>query len=78
MKTTVEILDQLFREAKEYAVSQGIPLREVFARGLRMVLAAAPIQGGQFRLKMIATEGEGAVSEDWSRIRSTIYDGHGE
>jgi hypothetical protein len=38
VKTTVEISDSLFREAKEYAAKQGITLREVFERGLRMTI----------------------------------------
>ncbi len=76
MKTTVEIPDRLLREAKEYAARHGIPLREVIERGLSMLVEAAPA-GRQFRLKTITSKGEGAVSEDWSTIRSLIYDGHG-
>ena len=77
MKTTVEIPDQLFREAKEYAARQGIPLREVIERGVSMLVGGAPAGQRQFRLKTITTKGKGAISEDWSTIRSIIYDGHG-
>ena len=78
MKTTVEIPDSLFREAKAYAARQGIPVRDVFARGLEMVLQGYPRPGRRFRLRTITTEGEGlAMDGDWSAIRSKIYEGHG-
>ena len=76
MKTTVEIPDELFRKAKEYAAREGIPLREVFERGLRLALEPAPPR--RFRLKTVTTKGEGlACDADWSVIRSLIYEGHG-
>jgi len=78
MKTTVEIPDALFREAKEYAARHGIPLREVVERGVRLVLRASSPAGRRFRLKTVTTPGEGlACGEDWSTIRSMIYEGHG-
>ncbi len=36
MKTTIEISDTLFRQAKEHAAREGIPLREVVESGLWM------------------------------------------
>jgi hypothetical protein len=77
MKTTVEIPDALFREAKEYAAQHGIPLREVLERGLRTILAGSP-PNRRFRLRTVTTKGEGLVCDgDWSTIRSLIYEGHG-
>jgi hypothetical protein len=35
VKTTVEIPDSLFREAKAAAAQQGIPLKELFTEALR-------------------------------------------
>ena len=68
MKTTVELPDALFREAKQYAAGQGIPLREVFEQGLRAVLEG----------QTITTTGHGLVCDgDWETIRSLIYEGHG-
>lgn len=76
MKTTVEIPELLFRRAKAHAARQGIPLREVFERGLEMVLEGS--RRKPFRLKTITTKGEGLVCEgDWSTIRSLIYEGRG-
>lgn len=78
MKTTVEIPDALFREAKEYAARRGIPLRQVLERGLQLVLRGSPPAGRRFRLKTITTKGKGATCEgDWNTMRSMIYEGHG-
>lgn len=78
MKTTVEISDALFREAKRYAAEHGIPLREVLERGLETVLRRPSAGRRRFRLRTVTTKGEGLVCEgDWSTIRSLIYEGHG-
>ena len=78
MKTTVEVPDGLFREAKAYAACHGVPLREVFELGLRMVLEGSRAGHRRFRLKTITTKGQGlACDADWNSIRSMIYEGHG-
>lgn len=78
MKTTVELPDTLYREAKQYAAKQGIPMREVFERGLRAVLEGRTAHKRRFRLKTITTKGHGMVCDgDWETIRSLIYEGHG-
>jgi hypothetical protein len=78
VKTTVEIPDPLFRQAKEYAARNGIPLREVFERGLETVLRGSRPAARRFRLKTVTTKGEGlACEDDWGQIRSLIYEGHG-
>ena len=78
MKTTVEISDDLLREAKEYAARCGIPMHEVIELGLQMALQAKKPSRRPFRLKTITTKREGLICDgDWSTIRSLIYDGHG-
>jgi hypothetical protein len=78
MKTTIEIPDSLFRQAKEYAVRNGIPLRQVIETGLRMVLEGAPAGKRKFRLKTVTTKGQGLVCDaDWTTIRALTYEGHG-
>lgn len=78
MKTTVELPDALLREAKEYAARNGIPLREVFERGLESVLRSRASRSRSFRLKTVRTKGNGLVCDgDWSTIRSLIYEGRG-
>jgi hypothetical protein len=78
MKTTIEISDSLYRQAKEYAARHGIPLRDVFERGLASVLQDSAPARRRFRLKTITTKGEGLVCNgDWATVRSLIYEGHG-
>jgi len=38
MKTTVEIPDPLFREAKARAAMRGVPLKDLIIRGLQLAL----------------------------------------
>jgi hypothetical protein len=78
MKTTVEIPDDLLRQAKEYAARHGIPMRDVIQLGLELALQARRPSRRRFRLKTITTKGQGAICDgDWSTIRSLIYEGHG-
>ena len=78
MKTTVEISDNLFHQAKEYAARAGIPMREVIELGLQLALSSKKLSPRPFRLKTVTTTGEGLVCDgDWSAIRSFIYEGHG-
>lgn len=42
MKTTVEIPDELFRQAKAKAAMEGISLRELMAHGLQLALQQPP------------------------------------
>lgn len=78
MKTTVEIPDPLFRQAKQYAARHGLTLRELLTRGLEMALRETAPPRRRFRLKTVTTKGQGLVCEgDWSAIRSLIYEGHG-
>lgn len=78
MKTTVELSDDLLRQAKEYAARHGIPMREVIELGLQLALQAKRPSHRPFRLKTITTKGEGLICDgDWSTIRSLIFEGHG-
>ena len=78
MKTTVEIPDDLFQEASVYAAQNGLHLWEIVERGVRMVVSARPEPPKQFRLRYVTTQGEGLICDDnWSAIRSLIYDGQG-
>jgi len=78
VKTTVEIPDRLFRQAKEYAARNHMPIREVVELGLRMVLEQPAPGRKRFRLKTIVTQGQGlACDAEWNTIRSLIYQGHG-
>ena len=78
MKTTVELSDDLLRQAKEYAARHGIPMREVIELGLQLALQAKRPSRRPFRFKTITPMGEGLICDgDWSTIRSLIFEGHG-
>jgi len=78
MKTTIDLPDELLRQAKEYAARHGIPMREVIELGLQLALQPRKPSPRPFRLKTITTKGEGLICDgDWGAIRSLIYDGHG-
>ena len=55
MKTTVEISDALFREAKRYAAAHELTFRQVLETGLRAVVekkrVAGPERGENFRVR---------------------------
>ena len=42
MKTTIEIPEKLFRQAKSRAALEGLSLRELFLRGLQLALQSQP------------------------------------
>ena len=78
MKTTVEIADSLFEEAKAFAVSRGVPLRQLVEEGLR---AAISQERGprKFRLRDGSFKGRGLRDPlAWAAVRGRIYEGRGE
>jgi hypothetical protein len=80
MKTTIDIADSLFAEAKAVAAQQGTTLRSLVEEGLRISLARRR-EGGAFRLRDASFAGDGVrpeVSlERWDEIRGLMYEGHG-
>ena len=80
MKTTIEIADDLAREAKAHAAKQNVTLRELLERGLRLAMKADRKAAG-FRLRDASVCGRGLQPEfegaDWSRLRAAIYEGRG-
>lgn len=66
MKTTVEIPDALFREAKSRAALTGTKLKDLVADGLRMVLADGGGRGAPRRIQFPIIEakpGEPAITQ---------------
>lgn len=80
MKTTVELSDDLAVTAKAHAAKEGITLRSLIERGLRLALSADR-ERGRFRLRDRSVGGRGLQppyrDADWSRIRESIYEGRG-
>ena len=79
MKTTIEIADPIFEEAKSIAAREGTTVRALVESGLRLVVAER--QSGQkpFKLRDASFDGEGLDPEignaSWDRIRDLAY-GH--
>lgn len=77
MKTTIEIPDSLFQEARRYASDNGMLLREIVETGIRKVLSDRPSRA--FRLPKRSFRGNGmAPGLSWADIRREVYEGRGE
>ena len=76
MKTTIEISDALFDEAKRHAKKRGTTLRALVEEGLRTVLDSRP-DADDFTLRDASIEGKGLRPElcegDWDRIAQAAY-----
>jgi hypothetical protein len=76
-KTTIELPDDLLREAKAHAAYERTTLRELVERGLRATLMRGK-GTGRFRLRDGSVDGNGLQPEfqgaGWDRLRDTIYD----
>ncbi len=73
MKTTVDISDPLLRKAREVAAREGITLRALVERGLRLALAkkekcpAFKLRDASFKGKGLQPEFRGA---SWATLRA--------
>lgn len=57
MRTTVEISDELLRQAKKRAAHEGLPLRHVVESALRAYLSGRRARGGTYRLRWRTAHG---------------------
>lgn len=80
VKTTIDLPDELAREAKAFASRKKITLRALIEQGIRQVLREdrAP---GKFKLRDASVVGNGVQKEyeeaDWAKIREAAYKGRG-
>lgn len=76
MKTTVELPDELLREAQQIARQEGSTLKSVLEEGLRAVIARYR-SGQRFELRDASAPGNGLRPEfdgaDWAAIRLASY-----
>jgi len=74
MRTTIEIPDDLFRKAKAQAALEGVRLRDVIERGLRLVLAEpAPPVSKRVHFPLHPSRRPGALSaEDVCRAEEQV------
>lgn len=78
MKTTVEITDALFEQAKRTAEAERTTLRALIEEGLRRLIEARSREG-EFRLRRVSVGGEGVEPDagDWGEVRRRSYEGRG-
>jgi hypothetical protein len=80
MKTTIDISDSLFLEAKKISQREHTTLRSLIEDGLRQVVKKHDTKK-EFRLRRASFKGNGMQAEfqgeSWQKIRSTAYEGHG-
>ena len=51
MRTTIEINDELMRQAKRLATDENIPLRQVVDRALRQLIGSRRVSRKKFKLR---------------------------
>ena len=77
MKLTVELADDLAREAKRYAARHGLTLRAVVEEGIRSTLHRETGARASFVLRDASMGGSGLQpefrDEAWSRLRNAAY-----
>ena len=81
MKTTIEISDPLFEQAKQVAARDGTTLRALVEQGLRQVLKE-PANRKPFKFKPVVFDGGGGMRPEvaaggWPAIRDILYEGRG-
>jgi hypothetical protein len=78
MKTTVEISDSLFSEAKVVAHRDGLTLRQLIEEGLRVSIQQHKARKKPFKLKD-GSVGGGWLQRDytWEEIMEMCYEGRG-
>jgi hypothetical protein len=80
MKTTVEIPDSLFEEARKLAHRDRTTLKVLVEEGLRKIITDRKSRKG-FRLRKVTFKGNGLQSPlsgaSWDRIRELSYEGRG-
>ena len=79
MKTTVEIPDALFADAKALAQEKGVPLRQLIEEGLRESIREHRKPKPKFRLKDGSFRGGKGMLRDytWEEIMEMCYERRG-
>ena len=80
MKTTIQIPDSLFEEARKLAQQDRTTLKALVEQGLRRVIADRKRRSG-FRLRKATFKGQGLnpqlAGASWEQIRALSYEGRG-
>jgi len=80
MKTTVQIPDNLFQEARKLANLERTTLKALIEEGLRRIVSQRKRRNG-FRLRKATFKGKGLqphlAGASWEQIRELSYEGRG-
>ena len=78
MKTTVQIPEPLFKEARKVAQEEGTTLKALIEAGLRRIIGDRK-QRAPFKLRKASFKGDGLrpdlAGASWDRIRELAYEG---
>lgn len=81
MKTTIDIADPLFLQAKQIASERSSTFKEIVETALRRFFENEKALSKSFRLRDASVEGAGiqpGIEEgNWDEIRSLAYEGRG-
>jgi hypothetical protein len=81
MKTTIDIADGLFEDARKLAARNRVSFKAVVEAALRRFLTQEKKAGSNFKLKDGSFRGKGVRAPlqegDWRSIQSMIYEGRG-
>ncbi len=81
MKTTLDIADPLFKQAKAVARKENLTIRELMERGLKLALAERKA-ARRFKLRDASVSGHGLRPEvaglSWDQLRALAYEGRGD
>ena len=81
MKTTIDIADPLFRQAKRLAARRNTTFKELVENALREELSKELSNASATAIKTHTFRGQGMQAglswDDWSSIRSLSYEGRG-
>lgn len=81
MKTTIEISDTLFREAKQCASRERVTMRAIVEAALRQFLRGRAQRATKFKLRPVVFKGRGLQPgvdlTAWEQISDVIYKGRG-
>lgn len=81
MKTTIELPDPLFKQAKHYAQAHHITMRALIEQGLRKIMAEKK-EDAPFKLRDGSFHGGSGLTPEfqnatWEQIRDALYEGRG-
>jgi len=80
MKTTIQIADSLFEEARKLAHRERTTLKALVEQGLRLIVSERKRRNG-FRLRKATFKGQGLQPHlsgaSWEQIRELSYEGRG-